>query len=157
MVRVPFKSIAGSDSPARAVSQIARGKESMNMRTARKWYVLFALSLVIAFVTSVYAERVCKKKTISALPHSFSGVDRCEDDNEWAKEAQNRCVQKLKEVFPPSGFTIRELYTPQYKGSYTMENECTRRVAGVCVDYRRVCKATFSLLNCSALICQEEF
>ena len=127
------------------------------MKASRKWYVLFTLPLVIAFAVNVYGQTGCKKKTgISALPHSFTGVSRCQNDNEWMKEAQAGCRAKLRELYPEKAYRIEQFYTPVYEGSYAMENVCTRHVLGRCVDYRRECTATFSLLDCSALICRKD-
>eukprot|EP01028_Stygiella_incarcerata_P013086 TRINITY_DN81201_c0_g1_i1.p1 TRINITY_DN81201_c0_g1~~TRINITY_DN81201_c0_g1_i1.p1 ORF type:complete len:113 (-),score=1.66 TRINITY_DN81201_c0_g1_i1:375-713(-) len=95
------------------------------------------------FPMSVNAETICKVKHFSALPHSFSGAERCKNESEWVSEAIARCKQKASEVYPsvPSvSFSFPEFFAPGYAGSYVMDGT--------------QCKATFSELNCNVDVCR---
>ncbi len=119
---------------------------------------LVILCCCFLFPMSVNAETICKVKHFSALPHSFSGVERCTNENEWVGEAMARCKQKARELYPsvPSvSFSFPQVYTPGYAGSYVMdETKCKKQLQGKCVEYFRDCKATFSELNCNVDVCR---
>ncbi len=95
------------------------------------------------FPMSVNAETICKVKHFSALPYSFSGVERCTSKNEWVSEAMARCKQKARELYPsvPSvRFSFPQFFAPGLVGSYVMDGT--------------KCKVTFSELNCNVDVCR---
>ncbi|NEU83225.1 hypothetical protein [Nostoc sp. UIC 10630] len=126
------------------------------MFTTRSLSFLFSVPTIVLLSCSNVLAQDCKIKTISGLPHSFTGVSRCQNDNEWASEAQSRCQAAITAEYPTSAFRIRQLFTPTYRGNLVVEDKCKREVLGQCVDYYRECTATFSELNCQAEVCRRK-
>lgn len=94
----------------------------------------------------------CINKTFSGLPHSFGGVARCNRQNEWEREAQNRCLAAARQRFgSQAGIQLNR--SPFWKGSYNQGRVCTQYVLGQCVDTKRECSATFSRLTCYVKVC----
>jgi hypothetical protein len=118
---------------------------------------IIAIASGFLFTPSVFANDNCKVKSFSALPHTFTGVSRCNDKNENEREAQKACNVKAKELYPDTAFSIREFYSPSWQSSSKVSRKCKRRALGACVDYYRECKATFSKLNCKIKVCRKEW
>lgn len=118
----------------------------------KKIYV-YAMSFLFVFISHEFSFAACAKITLSGLPHSFEGVHRCGDKDEWAKEAQARCLQAAKEQYGnrPS-FTLYA--SPQYSGNSSKWEDCTRHTPLGCVDWARRCRATFDSLTCYVEKCE---
>lgn len=120
----------------------------MNGKT--KKVVLLAASIILLSQISALAQ--CFREQFSGLPHSFTGVDRCGDNDTWNSEAQNRCLRLARENF--RGARVFLSGSPAWRGDITEEDNCTRRVAGVCVDRARSCRASSQELTCFVEICR---
>ena len=85
--------------------------------------------------------RHCFSKNVNGLPHSFSGVHRCDDEDEWEREAQIRCIVAAQTQYGTmTVITFQTGKSPDYHVIWTEPSNGK-------------CQATFDKLNCPMQVC----
>jgi len=85
--------------------------------------------------------RSCSPKNVNGLPHSFSGVHRCDDEDEWEREAQIRCIVAAQTQYGTmTVITFQTGKSPDYHVIWTEPSNGK-------------CQATFDKLNCPMQVC----
>ena len=104
----------------------------------------------------------CSPRDVNGLPYSFTGVHRCDDQDEWNphiqdewnREAQLRCTEAAREQYGSmAGITFQTGQSPDWSGSYTRWEDCNQEILGLCVDWAKKCRATFDSLDCPMQVC----